>query len=236
MKYNNIEDMILVKRDYQIEKERFEKAIKDAIKSRKEVKGKSKNYWTEVIKTYKKRVTEIDEDIKNISQTISKLSTFPNSLLMPFLIKCINMYEEEQFVYSELMLSYNFNCAEHVSPVYVNYNLIFPEKIKENEEKLEKTFLISKMPFAYKDLFESTGSKYIMMPNNYETTLIVNDTLNGYFNEFPYLKRIAIALANTRLLEPDMNLQDILDNNLEIEKILADDLKEVEGPKKELKQ
>jgi len=236
MKYNNIEDMILVKKDYQKEKEEFEKAIRNAVGNRKQVRGELKTYWSEVIKTYKKRVTEIEEDIKNISQTISKLSTFPNNILMPFLIECMNIYEEESFVYSNVMLSYNFNCAEHVSPVYVNYNLIFPEKLKENEEKLEKTFLISKMPVAYKDLFENTGSKYIMMPNNYETTLIVDDTLNGYFKEFPYLKRIAFTLATTRLLEPDMNLQDILDNNLEMEKIFAEDFKEVEGPKKELKQ
>lgn len=236
MKYNNIEDMILVKRDYQIEKERFEQAIKDAIQNRKQVKGKSKNYWTEVIKTYKKRVTEIDEDIKNISQTILKLSSFPNNILMPFLIECMNIYEEESFVHSNVMLSYNFNCAEHISPVYVNYNLIFPESIKSQEEKLENTFLLSKMPIAYKELFESNNAKYLMMPNSYETPLIVNGDLNPYFNGFPYLKRIAITLANTRLLEPNMNLQDILANNLEMEKIFAENFKDVDGPKKELKQ
>lgn len=235
MKYNNVEDMILVKRDYQIEKERFEHAIKDAIQNRKQVKGKSKNYWTEVIKTYKKRVTEIDEDIKNISQTILKLSTFPNDILMPFLIGCMNIYENESFFHSNVMLSYNFNCAEHISPVYVNYNLIFPESIKTQEEKLENTFLISKMAFAYKELFESNNAKCLMIPNSYETPLIVDDDLNSYFNEFPYLKRIAFTLINTRLLEPNMNLQDILANNLEMEKIFAEDFKELDGPKKELK-
>ena len=236
MKYNNVEDMILVKRDYQIEKEEFEKAIRNAIGNRKQVNKEIKKYWDDVIKTYRKRVSEIDEEIKNISQTIIKLSTFPNDILMPFLLKCMNIYEEESFVHSNVMLSYNFNWAEYISPVYVNYTMIFPESIKSQEEKLENTFLISKMPFAYKELFESNNAKYLMMPNNYETTLIVDDDLNPYFKEFPYLKRIAITLANTRLLEPNMNLQDILANNLEMEKIFAEDLKEVYGPKKELKQ
>lgn len=235
MKYNNVEDMILAKKDYQIEKERFEKDIRNAIGNRKQVNGKLKKNWTNIINSYKKSVKELDENIKNISQEILKLSTFPNDILMPFLIECMNMYENELFVYRNVMLSYSFNCAEQTFPVYINYNLIFPESIKEQEETLEKTFFVSKMPNAYKNLFESTGLKYLMIPNNYETTLIIDDKLNPYFNEFPYLKRIAFTLVNTRLLEPDMNLQDILENNLEMEKIFAEDSKEVDGPKKELK-
>ena len=177
----------------------------------------------------------MDENIKSLSQEIIKLSTFPNEILMPFLINCISLYENESFIHRNVMLSYDFNFVENVMPVYLNYSLIFPERIKDEEENIEKTFFVSKMPYAYKELFGETNSKHLIIPNEYETTLIYDDNLNPYLKKFPYLKRIAFILANTRLLEPDMSLQDILDNNLEMEKIFVEDLKEVEGPKKELK-
>lgn len=218
MEFKNIEEMISTKNAYKNRKLEYQNAIKDAKLSKRETKGHSKSYWDEVISHYKDIVKSLEEEIQNISNEITKLSSFPEEILMPFLIECINLYEDEPFVYRKVMLNYTINYVEHSFPNFMFYDLIFPESLLEEETVLERTFFISKMPSAYQELLDRKASKYLMLTNLYERSLIPDDSLHSYFKEFPYLEMISFNLVNRRLLEPDKSLIDILNEELEEQK------------------
>jgi len=217
MTFKNLEELFEAKQRINYEKHPYVKAYNDAIEEQKKSFRKStKKYWTPVIETYKEIVTKYDESINDIDVILKNALRFPKELLIPFILECINTYEDEKYVTRNLVLSLtsHINLYDAV-PTYGHFQIFFPESILEAETKLENTFYLSVMQLAYQDLFKKTKVKNIMMPTEgYINLLSDNLMFLTYYNDFPYLEDIGISLINRRLREPDKKIIDILNDEL----------------------
>lgn len=219
MKYKNIEEMIN-------QKETVEEGIKGYVKDiaeykqlRKEMmRTVDKKYYSNVIKDCKNELTRLKKYYQNLNNEINKTFAIPEDILMPFVVECINLYESEEYVYHKIMLSNGLNLIDGYMPNYGFYNLIFPKHLESDINRLENTFLVSKMPQVYRDFLNENTCKYIMNCSNYEMNLVNCNGINSLFEDFPYLESVGYNLANRRISETDDYLIDILDDELAYQK------------------
>lgn len=221
MKYKNIEEMISKNKVLERRIEDFIKEIDYAKNQKKENKrSDAKQYWNEVIKNYKNELVFLKDNYQSLNKEINYLCNFPEELLIPFIVKYINVYEDEEFVYHKIMLNNSINYSDSFVQNYMFYNLIFPQSLEKDVNKMENTFFISKMPTIYRSFLNENSDKYIMNYSGYEINLVNVNGINAIFKDFPYLESIGYNLANRRINEPEKSLDDILNDELEYQNSL----------------
>lgn len=218
MTFKNIQELNDEKERILYEKYLYDRALENAIHEQKKCsKIRNKRYWDQIIENYREKVQEFENKIKGIDMIYSNALRFPKELLMSFILECINLHEDENYVSRNKLISLTSHISTYgVLPTYANFEMIFPESILEDEIKLENTFYISVMQLAYLDLFRKSEVKYIMLPTEgYVNLLGDNLKLLTYFQAFPYLESIGINLVERRLREPDKKVVEILNEEIE---------------------
>lgn len=218
MEFKNLTDIIEKKEQLSYEKHIYENAVENSKKEKKKSEKRHKSYWDPIIINYKEIVEQYNAKIMDINKIINQLSTYPKEILIPFILECINLHEDEKYVYRNIVLSQtsNFDGSVGFCATYTPYEIIFPERLLETEMQLEKTFYISVLYPAYRQLFEENNVKYIMMPSTgYLHLVSPNLNLLSYFNRFPYLEEIGVNLIERKIKEEDKKMADILNDELE---------------------
>lgn len=216
MTFKNLQELIEKKERLEYEKYPYYEAYNQAIIAQKKcVRKKNKEYWDSVIENYKEKVIEYDNKIEKIELIISNTIKFPKEIFIPFILECINLHEEEKYESRSLMLSLSSHLITSSIPAYGNFEMIFPVSLKEQETKLEKSFYISVLQFAYHELFKKANAKYTMIPTEGYINLLSEDlSYLTYYKDFPYLEDIGLSLIERRLNEPDKKIIDILNDEL----------------------
>lgn len=224
MEFKTANEIIIKKAQKLNRKKDYEQLLKDAKMHLNKRSKRSKEYWEPIIEDCKIIIKEFEKEISSINNYIEALINFPREIIFPFILECINLYEDEKYTYTIVPLSLtNHATTNGLIPVYQDFEIIFPESLLEEEKKLETSFYISVLQPAYRELFNKNNAKYIMVPSNGYLPIISTDfELYTYFNEFPYLKEIAINLIDRKLKEP-------LKKNLDI---LLDELNELKEKQK----
>jgi len=217
MEFKSLTEILEKKEQLSYEKHSYEKAVENSKIEKKKSNIYSKNYWNPIIANYKQIVEQYNNKLLYLDKTLNQLSTYPKEILMPFILECINIHEDEKYIYRNIVLSQSANFdGTRICATYTPYEMIFPERLLETEMQLEKTFYISVLYPAYRQLFEENDVKYIMTPSEGYLHLVSPDlNLLSYFNHFPYLKEIGVNLIERRIKEEDKKMVDILNDELE---------------------
>jgi len=218
MIFKNLQELLEEKEKIKFEKSPYDRALNNAITEQKKSFRKStKEYWAPVIETYHNIVLKYESRINAINDILKNISSIPKEQLIPFILECINLYEDEKYVTRNLVLSLNAHLTLFDSiPTYGNYQIYFPKRLLEEETNLENSFYVSVMQLAYIDLFKKNNAKNIMIPTEgYINLLSENLKFLTYYKHFPYLEEIGINIMERRLREPDKKIADILNDELE---------------------
>ena len=214
MEYNCVDDLFKKREDYGMRRNRFIKTIHECEENTKKAKRQTKNYWKSLSNEYKKIVFEIDENIKYTDMLLSELATFPTDILMPFIVKCMNEIEDEEYTYKKLYVKFAFDTREvqSLSSNFIINDFIFPLYLSEEVNKLERSlFLINNYDF-YKELLKKYHAKYFLEPTNNNTNVfVIGEKL---LISFPYIEEILYNVVNRRISEPNTPLDKILNEEL----------------------
>lgn len=219
MEYKNIQEIIKEENKLIKSKLLYEKAIENAKKTKRFCDFPSKFYWSSLINKYKVIVKEYKRKIQEIELFINNLNTFPKEIFLPFILECINLNEEEEYFHRNIVVSQTSSLSHDTIPSFIPHDIIFPESILEEEQKIEQTFYISILQMSYQELFEKSQSKYIMTTSKADCQLISSNlNLLVPFKNFPYLQDIGINLIERKLKEPNKSNIEILNDELEEQK------------------
>lgn len=217
MQFKNLDELITTKEEIKFEVMSYEKALEDAKNEKKKANRYNKSYWNPIIENYKSIIESKNDKIIEINTIIDGISTYPKELLMPFIMECINLHEDERYVHRNVLVSTTSHLTNaDFFPTYMHYEMIFPETLLEEETKIENMFYVSVLFMAYKELFETSESKYTMMPAQGYLKIVTQElTLLSYFEHFPYLEEIGMNLIERKIKEPDKKIVDILNDELD---------------------
>lgn len=211
--YKNCQEILEKKEMLEREKEEFIHALNGAKEAKKMnyIKG-NRRYISDLIDQYKNEVNNLETEIVKCGEELIRYSTFPSSILIPFLKEVISIKEGNEYIDTKLVINESVGLGEIYVMNYTEYYLIFDSLFEEEEKRVENAFLASHKDFYYREVLKN--SKYIMDRLTQEISLIHHEGLKYYFQSFPYLLEIAYNLIDRRLLEPTKPLHEILDDEL----------------------
>lgn len=191
----------------------YQKTIEDVRKMKGEHKLGNRKYLNDCITEYKKNIKSLREQINMCNQILKENSTFPANMLIHFIKECISVYEQTPYTNTTVAFTESINVAGNYNAQINLKYMIFDSVYEEQEKILEETFLVRGLSYFYTDLLKD--SRYIIGDYKNELTLIDEKGLNTDFLRFPYLEEIAYNLIDSRLKNPEKDLQSVLDNELE---------------------
>jgi len=213
MNYKSIEELLASKSAYENNRNKIYEKKEESKSKLKTSKGSIKKHLKEQLRMYNEHLRIMDHNIDELNQAIMKSIIFPQELLMPFVLKCINFYEDEEYILKNICINGSFIFNETYIPNFRSYNMIFPKTLEDDVNNLENMLL--KTFEAFDNFFVEKECNYYMGYTSYENSLILNGKLNENFKHFHYMEEVAYRLANRRIAEPYKTIDKILDEEYE---------------------
>lgn len=224
MEFKNSKQIIETKCYLNNQKQKFENEISNIKIKKKKANSNRKKYYKDLIKKYSERLNEIKLDIGKCNYFLEHLSTFPIEPLIKFLNEVITYKEGKTYVNTKLIFTESVLLIDNYIAQFKPYFIIFDSDYLKAEKELERAFVARNLAYFYKELLQD--SKFIMAPAKEYEHLLSDNGMIGWFADFPYLEEIAYNLVDRRINEPDKDLQEILNEELEsIKSVVAKKVK-----------